>query len=170
MKAYYEKRTVDLSLESKALDLSADSFFRLGSVLDWVHEERDRVRRMSVRMDEELRELLRCSRAAYDCDKAYLDQLLPPVQFDERRPATFVFLQLQRLLVCEAKAFQFKQHDGADFCHAVLAAAYAHLAALDKHWKRRIDRLPDSDRLAKTYCGPELDQLVAMLESLLTPS
>jgi hypothetical protein len=168
MEAYFQERAYDLSQESGVLDLSADNFFRLGAVLHWVRERRDSVQQMSRKIDEQARKLLNQSRAAYETDPAALDSLLPPVPFDERRTATFVCSHLRRLLVAEAKAFQFKKHDGLDFCHAVLAAAYASLAALDKQWKRRVERLPGAGRLAKTYYEPELDQLVDMLESLST--
>ena len=52
MKVYFEERTYDLTLEGReVLDLSADSFFRLGSVLDWVQEHRDDIRRNAVKID-----------------------------------------------------------------------------------------------------------------------
>ena len=83
-------------------------------------------------------------------------------------PATFVSTHLQRMLVTESKAFQFKDGDGPDFCHAVLGAAYGSIATLDKQWKRRIENLPKPNHLAKMYYRPELDQLVAVLELLGT--
>lgn len=169
MKAYFEERAYDLSPGGTGvLDLSPETFFRLGAVLDWVQENRESIRQDAVRLDNALRDRLKQLRADYERDPASLDRLLTPDQFDGQRPATFVLVHLQRMLVVEAKAFQFKEHDGPDFCHAVLAAAYGSLITLDKQWKRRVENLPSLNHLAKTYYRPELDQLVDELESLVT--
>lgn len=169
MEAYFQQRAYDLSPEgSKMLDLSPDSFFRLGAVLDWVQKDRSSIRRKAVQLDDALRSRLNELRAEYEKDQTALDRLLPPVPFDERRRATFVWVHLQRMLVVEAKAVQFKDNDGLDFCHAVLAAAYGSVITLDKQWKRRVENLPAPNRLAKVYYRPELDSLVDLLESLAT--
>jgi hypothetical protein len=164
MKAYFEERSAELSPEGGLLDLSSQSFFRLGPVLDWVHENRDTVRSHSSPLDDALRGRLEHLRTQYDRDAASLDKLLRPVEFDANRPATFVLVHLQRMLVQEAKAYKFMPHDGLDFCHAVMAAAYGSLATLDKQWKRRVEHLPGANQLARMYYRPQLDQLVDMLE------
>ena len=64
----------------------------------------------------------------------------------------------------EAKSYRLKNGDGRDFCHSVVGAAYGSLAALDKHWKRRVEALPKPNGLAKIYYEPELGQLVNDLE------
>lgn len=167
MKAYFQQRAHDLSPGgSRVLDLSPENFFRLGAVLDWVQEDRDNTRQEAAGMDETLRGKLKQLRTNYDNDAASLDRLLPPVPFDEQRRATFVLIHLLRTLVLEAKAFQFKDNDALDFCHAVLAAAYGSIATLDKQWKRRVENLPKPNRLAKVYYGPQLDELVDLLNSL----
>lgn len=170
MRAYFEQRMGNLSEESSAvLDLSSESFFRLGAILDWVHENRDEVRAYSALIDEALQQQLKELQADYDKDKTSPDRCLPACQFDEHRPATFVLIHLQRLLVHEAKAYSFKPNDGFDFCHAVMAAAYGSLIALDKQWKGRVERLPASAQLARAYYREELDQLVDTLEKLKWP-
>lgn len=63
---------------------------------------------------------------------------------------------------------RIEDNDALDFCHAALAAAYGSLVALDRQWKRRVEDLPKPNGLAKVYYRPELDQLVDMLESLVT--
>lgn len=167
MKAYFQRRAYDLSSKGSAvLDLSPETFFRLGAVLDWAQENRDQIRSDAARIDDELRLLLEKLRADYEKDPTSLDQLLPPCQFDERLPATFVLVHLQRILVREAKGYQFKSHDGLDLCHAVLAAAYGSVVILDKQWKRRVQALPDPNHVARTYYRAELDQLVTTLEAL----
>ncbi len=93
--------------------------------------------------------------------------MLAAIPYDDRRPGTFAFVHLLRLLVSKAKAFQFKDNDALDFCHAVLGAAYGSLATLDKQWKGRIERLPRPNRLAKMFYRPELPELVSLLESLV---
>jgi hypothetical protein len=59
-----------------------------------------------------------------------------------------------------AKKFTLKKGDGRDLCHAALGAAYGSVAALDKHWKRRVEALPGPNGLARIYSRNELDQLV----------
>ncbi|MEE9537986.1 MAG: hypothetical protein V3W10_01450 [candidate division NC10 bacterium] len=169
MEVYFQQRAYDLSPEgSKVLDLSADSFFRLGAVLEWVHEDRDTIRQYARNIDQALRGRLEQLRADYESDPASLNRGLPPIPFDERQPATFVWVHLQRMLVLEARAFQFTDNDGLDFCHAVLAAAYGSLSTLDRQWKRRVEQLPKPNNLARMYYRPEVDDLVAVLESLVS--
>ncbi len=64
-----------------------------------------------------------------------------------------------------AKGHPPKTGDGRDLCHAVMGAAYGSFVALDKHWKQRVALLPKPNGLAKIYYAPEIDQLVADLET-----
>ncbi len=142
MEVFVERRAYDLSPNgSLVVDLSPESFFRLGSVMDWVQEARDSIRADIRVMDEALRTRLQELRSEYEKDSVGFDKLLPAASFEEQQPATFVFVHLLRLLVKEAKAFQFKENDALDFCHAVLGTAYGSLATLDKQWKGRVARL-----------------------------
>lgn len=168
--AYFKDRIHDLSpTASTVVDLSDPSFFALGAVLDWVHGKRNSARQSGPEMDQALREKMELLDAEYAKDPNCLDRLLPPIPFDEKCPATYVLIHLQRMLWMEKKAYQLKANDGLDFCHAVLGAAYGSLAALDKQWKRRIESLPEANRLAKVFYAPELCQLVNLLESLVGP-
>jgi hypothetical protein len=59
-----------------------------------------------------------------------------------------------------------KKGDGRDLCHAAaLGAAYGSIAALDKHWKQRVEPLPKPNELARVYSPTELNQLVDDLEA-----
>ena len=166
MQGYYEERAHDLSQGRRVLDLSPEAFFSLGAVVDWVHQDRDTIRARAVQIDDALRGRLAALRADYERIEASLDQALPPCQFNEHSPATFVSIYLQRLLIQEARSHHFKSHDGLGLCHATLAAAYGSLITLDKHWKRRVLALPSSEKLARTYYRAEIDELVAMMETL----
>ncbi len=169
IRGFFQERTADLSLSDRTLlDLSAKNFFKLSAVLDWVQKERDFYSAFGPNMDSHLKELLKLCRAEYDKNQAYLDLRWPAVAFDDLKPATFVMNHLMRLLIREAKAFQFKKHDGLDFCHTVVASAYGSLVTLDSNWKRRIESLPKPNNLAKIYYSPELDQLVNELEALVS--
>ena len=168
MEVYFQRRAYDMARSSAVLDLTPAAFFRLGAVVDWVHEHRDQIRADSEAIDDELRALLEKRRADYEKNPASLDEFLPPCEFDERFPATFV-LHLQRMLVKEAKGYRFKRHDGLDLCHAAIAAAYGSVITLDKQWKRRVQTLPAHHQLARTYYRPEIDQLVGILEALNAP-
>lgn len=165
LKAYFEGRSSEPP-PGGFLDLSSETFFRLGAVLDWVQEIRDKVQSHRDQLDEALRQRLVHLRTEYNRDRALLDWHLPSLPFETQRPATFVLVHLQRLLVQELNAYKFMPHDGLDFCHAVMATAYGSLVTLDKHWKRRVQSLPYASRLARVYYRPELDHLVDDLESL----
>jgi hypothetical protein len=91
--------------------------------------------------------------------------MLPPPRYDASRPATFVWEGLVRTLVLEQRAYQFKQGDGSDLCHAVMASAFATFATLDRQWKRRIVSLPKPNRLARIFYAPELDALIEGVEA-----
>lgn len=65
-----------------------------------------------------------------------------------------------RTLISEAKSHQIVKNDGIDFGQAVVAPSIAKLATLDKHWKRRIEKLPRPNQLARIYCETELDEFV----------
>lgn len=167
MQAYFMRRANDLSPEgSKVLDLS-ETFFRLGAVLDWAQEERDKIRGDARRIDQALRDRVNQARVEYEKDPISLDRELPPIPFDTLRPATFVLIHLLRTMVVDAKAFQFKDNDGLDFCHSVLGASYGSLATLDTQWKHRVENLPKPNYLAKIFYRPEVDELVDLLELLV---
>ena len=83
--------------------------------------------------------------------------------FDGRRPAAFTSYNLVRIMISESS--QWKPGDGLDFFHAVMANSFATFAALDGPWKRRLEKLPGPNRLARVYYGPELDKMVADIES-----
>ncbi len=169
MEAYFQRRAYDVGESSAVIDLTREAFFQLGAVVDWVHEHRDKIRADAEAIDNELRALLEKRRADYEKNPASLDEFLPPCRFDERFPATFVLVHLQRILIKEAKEYHFKRHDGLDLCHATIAAAYGSVITLDKEWKRRVEALPAPHNLARTYYRPEINQLVATLEALSVP-
>lgn len=175
MEGYFKQRAYEMSPDGQGIvDLSADRFFALGAVVDWTSRMRTRIRAWAHEFDDILRSELRKLRLDYDRDPRSLDRSLPPLPFTPGQPATFVWTHLLRTLVLDAKAYQFKRNDGLDFCHAVVAAAYASIATLDKHWKRRVDNLPKPNRVARVFSRPEIDEFVQLFEaavaSIGTPS
>lgn len=155
MNAYFHDRTAGYSPGSgKVIDLSRD-FFSLGAVLDWVAQS-GKLHKQSAEFDKVLKEAVRGARGR---------KPMPPQPFDASKPATFACGSLLRTLIVEAKAYQVKKGDGLDFCHAVMGSAFASVATLDKHWKRRVEGLPRPNGLARIYYQPELDQMVTDIES-----
>jgi hypothetical protein len=75
---------------------------------------------------------------------------------------------LVRTLIIEANPL--KNGDGMDFCHAVMASTFASFAALDKHWKCRIEGFPRPNGLARIYSGTELAAMVADIEAWASPN
>jgi len=166
MNAYFHERVSQMFLDgARPPESQSSDFFRLGSVLEWVQHNRDRVRSYGNELDDAWRTRLRQLNTEYQGNAAALDQLLPPGDFASR-PAAYVLVHLQRLLLLESRSYHFAPHDGLDFCHTVMAAAYGSVIALDKGWKRRVQCLPGAANLARTYYRPELDELVGVLESL----
>lgn len=158
MHAYFRDRTTGFTSGSgKVIDLSQD-FFRLGAVLDWVAQS-DEIRKLSAEFDEVLKKAIREARGR---------KPMPAQPFTPSKPATFTCGNLLRTLIVEAKAYHVKKGDGLDFCHAVIGSAFASVAALDKHWKRRVASLPTPNGLARIYSKPELDAMVTDIESWVT--
>jgi len=144
----------------------SDKFFRLGAMVDWVGPQRESNRAGSTKWDQVLKEKLGKCAERRKRDVKWLDKKFPRIPFDPARRASFVYHNLLRTLVVEAN--QLKPGDGLDFCHAVVASAYATFAALDKHWKRRVSSLPKPNSLARIYAAPELDSMVTDMEYAVT--
>ena len=75
-----------------------------------------------------------------------------------------------RILIAEAKSHQIVKNDGVDFGQAVVAPCITRLATLDKHWKRRVEKLPQPNQLARIYCENEIGALVDDLEKQVEES
>ncbi len=166
IKQYYAARTDGCSPGSGlVIDLS-ENFFRLGTVLlEWVVPQRESIRQGTAALDDALIKRIGGYRTEFERDPQWLDQNFPALPFNPSMPATFTYHNLVRSLIVDAKACKLKKGDGVDFCHAVLASAFASVATLDKHWKRRVEALPKPNKLARIYYGQELDKMVADIES-----
>ncbi len=170
MKQYFAARTSTYSPGSgRVIDLS-DNFFRLGAVLDWLGPQRESIRQGTAALDDALIKRIGGYRAEFERDPQWLDHNFPALPFNPSMPATFTYFNLVRALIVDAKAYKLKKGDGVDFCHAVLASAFASVATLDKHWKRRVEGLPKPNKLARIYYEQELDKMVADIESVKSVS
>jgi hypothetical protein len=140
----------------KVADLAGD-FFRLGALLDLIGPQRESIAKTSLEFDELLKSKLMDNRRRRD--PHYLDNKFPLLPFNPARPACFVYFNLMRTMAVEVD--RLKDGDGMDFCHAVIASAFASFATLDKHWKRRVESLPvPPNTLARVYSRPDLDTMV----------
>ncbi len=164
MHAFFKNRKTDLSNASAILDMSADTFFRLGAMMDWIRSHGAKMNQNTEALDKTIIKVVDRLWAEYESDPKLLDMRLPPIVFSEMRPATFVWNHLVRSLVTGAKGHPLKTGDGRDLCHAVVGAAYGSFAALDKHWKQRVEARPKPNGVAKIYYAPELNKLVDNLE------
>ena len=147
--------------------LAGPEFFRLGFLLDWLPAQRATLQGQLSTFEADLRRQVDTIRRLYDHDRTGFERVWPKRQFESSSPVTFAFWELLRLLMLDAKGFKFKKGDGADLCHAVIAAAFARFATLDKQWKQRVARLPKPNHLATIYYAPELERLVDDLEAAL---
>ena len=167
LQAYFKSRTSgDVPGSGTVIDLSADNFFKLGLFVDWLLPRRDELRQKRAEFDAMLIEGVRKCRVKSKRDRNWLNIALPVRQFEPRKPATFAYHHLMRNLI-DDRGDTLKQGDGNDFFHSVMASAYASFAALDRHWKRRIERLPKPNSLARIYYEPELPQMIADIEAAL---
>lgn len=133
--------------------------------MDWLAPQRDSLAATKAQMDDALIEQIKAHRAKHDADPLWLDTEFPELlPFRTDRPATFTYVNLVRLLILEAKAFRLGRNNGMDFYQAVIGSAFASVATLDSHWKRRIEALPKPNGLAKVYCSPHLDDMVDEIE------
>jgi hypothetical protein len=164
MKDYFVDRLRRIEKSVPIIDLSA-KFFRLGSVLDWVGEQRDSIQQGKIDLDTALTNKIRGYRSQFEQTPEFLDEQFPGLPFNRARPVTFVYINLIRHLITEAKQHPIKRGDGLDFSHAVISSAFANVAMLDKHWKRRIQSLPKPHGLARVYYSPELDKMVDEIDS-----
>jgi len=141
----------------------SDDFFRLGPILDRLGPQRESLSKTSAQFDELLKSERAAVRGTFKRDPELLDRKFPRIPFNPARPAFFVYMNMLRILAVEASSL--KKGDGLDFCHAVMACAFASFATLDKRWKHRVASLPTPNRLARIYCPSELDQMAVDIES-----
>ena len=166
METFVKDRMYEQSPEgSKVVDLSPENFFKLTSVMRWANAKKEETRKGTEEIDKALINRVVDEHAKHEKDSSHLDKAFPNEPYSKNMPTRFALLQLLRLLVTEAKRFTLKKGDGRDLCHAALGAAYGSIAALDKHWKRRVEALPGPNGLARIYSRNELDQLVDDLEN-----
>lgn len=159
---FLKSYVADLMRSEKVICLS-DDFFRLGPIVGRMGSQRESLSMSSAQFDEALKSQMSEARENSKRDPEWLDKKFPRIPFNPARPAFFVYLNLLRTMAVEASSL--KRGDGLDFCHTVLACAYASFAALDKQWKRRAASLPTPNRIARIYSQPELDQMVTDMES-----
>ena len=167
LKAFAADRLSESS--DRLVDFSQE-FFSLGSLIDWLASHRESMRADAAAMDEVLIQNVNKCRANLDREKEWLDKTLPSERFNPSKPATFAFVNLMRTMIIAAKTNPLKKGDGLDFCHAVMASAFANVATLDKRWKRRVESLPKPNGLAHIYYAQELDQMVRDITVALDPT
>jgi hypothetical protein len=149
----------------RVIDLS-DDFFSLAPMMDRLGPQRESIYETSAKFDQMLRNKMSAVRERSKRDPEFLNRRFPRIPFDPARPACFVCFNLLRIMAVESNSLT--KGDGLDFCHAVMATAFASFATLDTHWKRRVESLPKPNQLARIYCPAELDQMVTDIESWVT--
>jgi hypothetical protein len=165
--AFFQSATGDHSRGSgKVIDLS-EGFFKLGPFIDWLSPRREEFRAMCEKFDEMMKESIGRLRARHKKEPGWLDKALPQQPFHPSRAAGFACVSLTRELVSD-RGFQVRKGDGIDFCHAVMASAFATFATLDKQWKDRVENFPKPHKLPRVYYEPELGTMMDDIEAALT--
>jgi hypothetical protein len=142
-------------------------FFRLGLFMEWLAPQREAIKARKRELGERLRGEIMEHRAKHEKDPSWLDAHFPVLPFRAESPATFVHVNIVRQLILESRSHVIVPNDGIDFAQAVIGSAYASVATLDKHWKRRIEMLPKPNRVARIYYQQGLDQMVRDIERQL---
>lgn len=142
----------------------SDDIFSLGDIMARVTSERESIRKAKAEFDYLIKSKMNKIRDRSRREPNFLETHFPVVKFNPNQRVGFVYHNLLRILALEPASL--KEGDGFDFCHAVIAFAISSFAALDKHWKRRLERLP-ANRLARIYAAANLDQMVNDMESYL---
>jgi hypothetical protein len=145
----------------KVIPFSSD-LFCLGGALDWTGPQRDSIVKGSAELDAALRDRISRHIQKFRKEATHLDNYLPPLPFCASQPASFLYRHLLRMLIREGA--NVNEHDGLDFSHAIMGAAFANFAALDGRWKHLVETAPKPHTLASVYCASELDNLVTDLE------
>jgi len=163
------KRSPEIKIADLPASLPSD-FFRLGMFMDWLVPRRQDIMQDKAQLGIRLKGQIMEHWAEYKRNPDWLDAKFPELLFRADRPATFVYVNLVRLLILESKSRVIVPNDGIDFGQAVIGSAYASVATLDKHWKRRVEMIlpkPRPKRLAKIYYQQELDKMVRDIERYL---
>jgi len=164
--AFFKSATSDHSPGSgKVIDLS-EGFFRLGAFIDWLSPQRDEFQAKCEEFDNTVKESIGRLRARLKREPGWLDKTLPQRQFHPSRAATFACVSLIRELVSDS-GYQVRKGDGIDFCHAVMASAFATIATLDKQWKQRVENFPRPNKMARIYYEPQLAAMMDDIEAAL---
>lgn len=164
LRAFFRNRTSEhVPGSGMVIDLSG-RFFQLGQFVDWLAPQRDHFLSQCKIFDGLLVEKVPLLRAKHKQNPGWLDRVIPQPQFHPSRAATFAYQCFMRDLICD-RAYQVRKGDGMDFCHAVMATAFATFATLDKQWKRRVESLPRPNRIPRIYYEPELRAMIADIES-----
>ena len=161
---------INRSPEIQIVDLPKSmpsDFFRLGAFMDWLSPKRADIMMRKAELGSRLKDQIMEHWRKYKKDPTWLEHKFPKLPFKAAYPATFVHVNLVRLLILEAKSRAIMPNDGIDFGQAVIASAYASIATLDKHWKRRVEMLPKPNSIAKIYYQQELDKMVSDIETYL---
>lgn len=140
----------------------SEDHFLLGKSLGMVGNQRSSIKESSREFDELIKTKMTQARHIYKRTPALFEQKLPWISYNPSCPAFFAYRNLLRVMAIEADSL--KKGDGMDFCHAVIACTFSSFAALDTHWKRRIEKLPAHPR-GNIYTRSELGQMVTDMEA-----
>jgi hypothetical protein len=160
------RQSTSIKIDELPTSLPPD-FFRLGLFMEWLAPQRQDIRARKRELGRRLKDEIMEHRAKHEKDQSWLDAHFPVLPFRGASPATFVHVNVVRQLILESKSHVIVPNDGIDFAQAVIGSAYASVATLDKHWKRRIEMLPKPNRVARIYYQQELDRMVRDIERQL---
>lgn len=168
LRAYFQANTAKHRAHSgKVIDLSSDSFFKLGNVIRFTKGKRDYLREKCAEFDQTMLEYVTKLRARHRKEPGWLDAVLPALPFIRTSAANFAFQNIMRELIKDF-GYQIKKGDSMDLGHSIMATAFSNFAALDKQWKRRVENLPKPNQNPRVYYEPELKAMVTDIEAALT--
>lgn len=90
-------------------------FFSLAPIMDWLAPQRESIARGKADLDDKLIRKIKEHRAQYDTDPRWLDGSFRVLKATEAPRATFVYNNLIRTLILEAKGYHLKRNDELTF-------------------------------------------------------
>lgn len=164
LKAYFANSTCDYVPGSqKVIDLSAGAF-RLSAFIDWLEPRRQHHIAACRALDDVLKDGIGRLRAKAKRQPMWLNAVFPQFSFNPSRRVRFAYVNLFRDLILD-RGYQLKKGDGVDFGHAVMASALASYATLDKEWKRRVESLPNPNKVPRIFYEPQIPEMITAIET-----
>lgn len=154
-----------VAAQERALVFRADgaTLFSLSNAIEGAQDYFTDPAQTAAQNKKDLADGLRNALAVMKTIKQGPDAWLPST------PCAAAQIAVLRALATESER-PFTDNDAFDIFHAMMAAAYADIAALDKRWHRLVAGLATTIKVPETFYAPELPQMIGRFEEMVARS